>query len=686
MNEQSAAFHRRIDPALEPPFTMGRIRALPATLELSCDGSVETIEKRMMQVLIALHQRTGEAVSRDELALLCWEGRIVGDDALNRVISRLRKALRVDSGVTIDTIPKVGYRLNVDGANPSIPAGRKRRWHWVALAALLGIFVVILATIGTRDAQWTVEAMRPLTRDHGVEIFPALSPDGRQLAYVKGSGSGAPTDVYLTNTALGETQPVRLTSTPSGEISPSWSPDGSRLAFVRHDGSRTCQIVMITPPVSAERIVGRCREAPLTTIDWLDARTILYSDGPVDGPWRLFALDVDSGEARPLTSPRGRLLGDSAPTVSPDGRLIAFRRTVTPGNDDIFLLRRADGTIRPLGIGGWKAIGFAWGRDSRTLFLTSNRGGDFGLWTVRTFGEDPPKRISYGIVGLGQMSSDLNGNLAVETVRTRSNLFVISPGGGTSALTVVNGNDWEPDLAPDGSVAYASDASGSPELWVKRPGREPVRLTSLRGSYLYSPRWSPDGRRIAFIGVDRGRNEVFTIDSDGSRLRKLTADGVNKGNLAWASRSELLYTAEPAGGWRVMLLGTGGGARPVPGSAGVVILRRAPDGALFGRGLDPPVMRLRYSNQRLDRTPTGIAVPVAEAWTPSRDGIYWVDAGARSPVTIRYTPWGGRSQAIAQLQSLHRPALAFRPSDGALVAPRLTEESADLILFELKKK
>jgi Tol biopolymer transport system component/DNA-binding winged helix-turn-helix (wHTH) protein len=689
MNDQSAAFHTCVDPALEPPFHLGALSASPATLEISYQGSVEAIEKRMMQVLIVLNQRLGEAVSRDELSLLCWDGRIVGDDALNRIISRLRKALSVEPAVLIDTIPKVGYRLRVEGDNsPALPSPGKPSRHWLlagAGALLLLLFLAVLAWRSIGQGEWSAETMRPLTRDRGTEIFPALSPDGRQLAYAWGEGFGAATDIYLRGTALGETSPVRLTATAAAEISPSWSPDGARLAFVRHDGVRPCEIVVITPPSGTERIAGRCGKAPLTMIDWLDARTILYSDGPVEGPWRLFTLQVDSGEARPLTNPEGRLLGDSAPTVSPDGSQIAFRRSVTPGNDDIILLDRSTNAIRPLGIGGWKAIGIAWAPDSRTLFLTSNRGGDFGLWTVDTRGKGSPKRLSYGILGLGQMSADNQGNVAVETIRTRANLFAFSAAGEPTPITSADGNDSEPDIAPDGSIAFGSDVSGSMQLWVKRQGEEPVRLTQLGGSYLYSPKWSPDGRRIAFIGVDQGRNEVFLIDSDGSRLRKLTDDGINKGNLAWGGPSELLYTEESANGWRAMLLGADGRARPVAGSAGLTILRRAADGALFGRGLAPPVLRLNYQDGRMAPVATGVAVPIAEAWTPSTDGIYWVRGGMRGPAEIRYTPWRGQTRLFGQLQSLHRPALALRPSDGAIVSSRLVEESADLILFALKR-
>ena len=64
MNDESSFLLRRVDPATEPPFTIGRLHASPATLELSADGSVETIEMRMMQVLVALNHKRGDAVSR----------------------------------------------------------------------------------------------------------------------------------------------------------------------------------------------------------------------------------------------------------------------------------------------------------------------------------------------------------------------------------------------------------------------------------------------------------------------------------------------------------------------------------------------------------------------------------------------------------------------------------------------
>ena len=66
-----------------------------------------------MQVLIAFHRARGAVVSKDILLQSIWDGRIVGDDAINRVVSRLRGVAEKEAGgqFRVETITKVGYRL-----------------------------------------------------------------------------------------------------------------------------------------------------------------------------------------------------------------------------------------------------------------------------------------------------------------------------------------------------------------------------------------------------------------------------------------------------------------------------------------------------------------------------------------------------------------------------------------------
>jgi DNA-binding winged helix-turn-helix (wHTH) protein len=109
-----------INIAREAPSRLGAVTVNPAHRRVvNDDGREEILEPRVMQVLVALIRAGGQIVTRDELMMSCWGGVVVGEDALNRAIGRLR---RLSEGLAaeafrVETITKVGYRLvTPDGA------------------------------------------------------------------------------------------------------------------------------------------------------------------------------------------------------------------------------------------------------------------------------------------------------------------------------------------------------------------------------------------------------------------------------------------------------------------------------------------------------------------------------------------------------------------------------------------
>jgi DNA-binding winged helix-turn-helix (wHTH) protein/tetratricopeptide (TPR) repeat protein len=102
--------------ANEPAFAVGGLRVIPALRTVErVDGRREVLEPRVMQVLVALVSAGGAVLSRHDLVERCWAGRIVGDDAINRVMSRLRRVGEtIGAGAfRVETVTKVGYRLIV---------------------------------------------------------------------------------------------------------------------------------------------------------------------------------------------------------------------------------------------------------------------------------------------------------------------------------------------------------------------------------------------------------------------------------------------------------------------------------------------------------------------------------------------------------------------------------------------
>lgn len=104
----------RIRLAHERSIRLGPLTVEPALRRIAHDGGrEELVEPRVMQVLIALARSLNTIITRDDLVEWCWHGVVVGDDAITRVIGRLRRlAEGIGEGVfRIETHPRVGYRL-----------------------------------------------------------------------------------------------------------------------------------------------------------------------------------------------------------------------------------------------------------------------------------------------------------------------------------------------------------------------------------------------------------------------------------------------------------------------------------------------------------------------------------------------------------------------------------------------
>jgi DNA-binding winged helix-turn-helix (wHTH) protein/tetratricopeptide (TPR) repeat protein len=112
-----------IDLASAAAFSLGPLLVNPSTRRIDGSGRSKIIEPRVMRVLVALGETPGRVLSRDALIELCWDGQLVTDNAITRVISLLRHALDDLSGgaVRVETITKVGFQLVVDGQAAGAP-------------------------------------------------------------------------------------------------------------------------------------------------------------------------------------------------------------------------------------------------------------------------------------------------------------------------------------------------------------------------------------------------------------------------------------------------------------------------------------------------------------------------------------------------------------------------------------
>jgi TolB-like protein len=159
-----------IDLSTAADFEIGALKVRPSTLQVEADGESRTIEPRVMQGLVALAAARGAVVSRDQLTDLCWGGRIVGEDALNRCISSVRRIGAESAAFEIKTIPRVGYQLLPLGGAPAAAARSGGR----ILPALIAILVVALVASGLWYLRTGREAPQPTI---AVLPFTALDAD-----------------------------------------------------------------------------------------------------------------------------------------------------------------------------------------------------------------------------------------------------------------------------------------------------------------------------------------------------------------------------------------------------------------------------------------------------------------------------------------------------------------------------
>jgi DNA-binding winged helix-turn-helix (wHTH) protein/tetratricopeptide (TPR) repeat protein len=178
-----SARHAAHDLSKAEGFALGPLAVDPPSRRVSGGGRSEMLEPRVMRVLVAFGEAGGTVLSRDDLIALCWDGVVVGDNAINQVISRLRHILADLGGgaVRLETITKVGFRVVCEHAIAETgqtswpapdPASRTSATRWmpgITRRAAAGGIVALGAGAVLAYAAWFRPA-RHVTDPRAVEL------------------------------------------------------------------------------------------------------------------------------------------------------------------------------------------------------------------------------------------------------------------------------------------------------------------------------------------------------------------------------------------------------------------------------------------------------------------------------------------------------------------------------------
>jgi Tol biopolymer transport system component len=442
-------------------------------------------------------------------------------------------------------------------------AFRRTRGRWIGLAGAAA--VVVAAVVGAvllrprATPQLALGGRVQVTLDPGLEIEPAMSPDGQLVAYSAGTMNALEIRVRQ---RVGGAALVVAARSERPQRFPLWSPDGTQIMF---DTPRGIEIVsalggptrLVVPDEHDPRVDPWGSYGPLMPAGWSpDGRRIAFVRRDT-----LLVRGLDGGAERALTQD-GEMHSFA---WSPDGRWIACVRGNRQSRQPGFMFGNLGPTriwLVPVDPGGqplpvtddqWFNASPTWTPDSRTLLFLSDRDGGSELYQLRLAAdgrpEGDPVRLTNGLRAQAVSLSTHGHWLAYADWTETSNVWSLPiptavPASIRQAEPVTFGNQIIEsfDLSADGKrMLFDSDRGGTMDLYRQSfGGGEPDRLTQTPAAEFW-PEWSPDEKEIAFHAFVDGSRRLFVMSSDGGSPTAVTDTSEEARAAIWTLDGRSLF-------------------------------------------------------------------------------------------------------------------------------------------------
>jgi Tol biopolymer transport system component len=542
----------------------------------------------------------------------------------------------------------------------------------------------------------------PLTSLPGNEHEPTFSPDGKYVAFVWNGEAGDNCDIYVKPIDGGT--PQRLTSNPGADVAPNWSPDGHYIAFTRFLAKER-SIFIIPASGGPERKLLSAQVADsifdIGLFDWSpDGKSLVYPDrSSLDTPVCINRLSVETLEARHLTSPPARWIGDHYPVLSPDAQMLAFTRMSSWAVEDIYLMPASGGEPRRLTFDKQEIQGLAWTRDGRSIVFSSARGGTPRLWRIAVSGGEPEllevggDNASYPAISRqGQRLAYVNAFEATSIWRVN---LGDSPGKTSSRRKVLSttAGDALPQISPDGKkIVLSSSRSGRYEIWVcDGDGSNLLQLTRLGSPATGTPRWSPDGRYIAFDTRLDEQSDIYVISANGGSPRRLTEDPGEDVVPSWSRDGHWIYFASNrSGDYQVWKMPAEGGDAVKVTKQGGFAAFESPDGkyVYYAKGRDiSGLWRVPVKGGEEVLVSVRIAAGAGAAawcrWAVVNQGIYFAEPEGKSGGVVEFFRFStNRVMRVARMERPPGLGLAIAPDGRWLLYAQDEIGESDIMLVE----
>jgi len=500
------------------------------------------------------------------------------------------------------------------------PPAAKKHWRWVAA----GVVAVALAAA----VWWWPKGRTPvpepkltrLTSDSGLSTDPAISLDGKLLAYASDRSGDGNLDIWLLQIGGGE--PIRITRGPGDNTEPDFSPDGTRMVFrsEREGGG----IYLVSTLGGDARKIAEAGHRPRFSPD---GKSIAFWTGsPLGGISKLHVMDAAGGPARQV---QPEFTMAAWPVWSPDGKYLLF---LGAGKDDSqgwwvtpIPEGKAEKVQPPAGseeaIKNWYP--YAWHGD-RVVFSSNKfvKGAEDAhilevLLPAKTWKiPSPPHRLTLGLTTEDSPSVSTDGSLVFASMASNVDVYtapVSAEGKVTGSLVRLTrdiADDFAPSISRDGSrLAFLSTRLGEGGIWTTDLSTGKEALLVKPGS---NPYISPDGSTVAWN--NRDNRTIFSMPFQGGASRSICQDcgSVN----GWSGDGGKIVFTDYSPRNLAGVLDIASGRRTLLPHKGRVYLRAfSPDGRWIAASAENPQQVL------VSPFPPGDA-QTADNWIPLTDGAH----------------------------------------------------------------
>lgn len=578
-------------------------------------------------------------------------------------------------------------------------------WRAVAAAGVVAVMAGLAVWFGVRSIRSLTGDGGPvlvignsvkLTAQEGLEIHPAISPDGRLVAYAAGQATRM--RIYIQPVGGGRT--ITLSEGSSAlEFQPRWSPDGNQILYLTDDGAYVASALGGTGRrvvEAADSLRGPAStSAPLgmSAAAWSpDGRRIATAHGGA-----LWVTRLDGGGLQRLgTSPFELHSCDWSPRDDWIACVSGNSESVSPGQtfgniapSAIVLIPATGGSLVEVTDRRVLHLSPVWAPDGQRLYFVSNRQGPRDVYVVeigsdgRARGE--PRRVTTGLNAHSIAFSGDGARMVYGTWTARANIWSLPipsgpPVAASTAQPVTSGNQIIEAMrvSSDGRwLLYDSNLHGNADIYrVPVDGGTPERLTSDPADD-FGPDLSPDGREIAFHSWRTGTRDIVVQTLDGASVRLLTNTSGQESFPVWspdgraiAFYDQLRENGVLRGIFVVRRDAGGTWGAPVHRLTGAIRVSWSPDGRFlaYSRNGALEVMPSDSGAPRVVYAPKGPDDPSVEDVRISDDSrlLYFKSHDAEGRARLWSVPLeGGRPRLLVRFDDPSRPSTRWDFAVGA---------------------